>query len=178
MNPPPIGEAIGVGWSTFRQNPVPILIGLLCAALLGLIPFVGGGLAFAGMMNVSLKALRGQTPEPGDGFVAFQAAVDNIIMGLLQIVGILLCCVGVYVTQALFFQGSLLIVDKGIGWSEAKDRCLDQLKPNWLAWTIFCFVLGLVGSLGAVLCGVGILLTLPIATIGFAYAYEQTLGKA
>lgn len=178
MNPPPIGVALGVGWNTFMQNPGPILIGILCAALLGLIPLVGGGLAFAGMMNVSLKALRGQTPEASDGFVALQAAADHIVMGLLQIAGILLCCVGVYVTQALFFQGSLLMLDKGMGWSDAKDRCLERLKDNWLPWTAFCFVVGLVGALGAVLCGVGVILTLPIATIAFAYAYEQTLGRA
>jgi len=37
-------------------------------------------------------------------------------------------------------------------------------------------VLGLVGAAGAILCGVGLLITLPIATIGWAYAYEQTFG--
>ena len=36
-------------------------------------PLVGGGLAMAGLMHVSLKALRGQTPEPADGFIGLQA---------------------------------------------------------------------------------------------------------
>ena len=176
MNPPNIGEALSVGWEKFRENMMPIVIATLCAMLLSLIPIVGGFLALPGMLYVSLKALRGQAPEPKDGFVGMQAAVDNIVMGLLQALGLIACCVGVYVTQAIFIPGTFLIVDKGMNWTDAKDRCLEQIKPNWLSWLLFTFVLGLVGGLGAILCGVGVFFTLPIATIGFAYAYEQTLG--
>ena len=178
MNPPPIGEALEVGWNTFKENFAPILIGVLCACLLSLIPLVGGGLAFAGMMQVCLKALRGQTPEASDGFVAFQAAVDNIVMGLLQISGILLCCIGVYVTQGIFFPGTLLIVDKGMTWQQAMDVCMQQLKPNWVSWTLFTLAVGIVGSLGTLLCIVGVFVTAPVALIAMAYAYEKTLGAA
>jgi len=178
MNPPPIGEALTVGWNTYKQRMVPVLRGVLCASLLGLIPLVGGGLAFAGMMNVSLKALRGQDPTPADGFVAFSAAMDHIVMGLLQIVGLIACCLGVYVTQGLFFQGSILILEKGMNWSDAKDRCVAGLKDQWVAWTVFVFVVSLVGSLGLIGCVIGVFFTLPIATCAMAYAYEQTLGRA
>src|SRR5690242_1380430 len=99
MNPPPIGEALGEGWNAFKAQMMPCVIGTLCALLLGLIPVVGGFLATAGMLNVALKAVRGQKPEPADGFIGFQNLVDNIVIGLLQIVGFIACCVGVYVTQ-------------------------------------------------------------------------------
>ena len=95
MNPPPIGEALSVGWNTFKENMGPIAIGMLCEMLLSLVPLVGGGLAFAGFMQVSLKALRRQPIEPKDGFVGLEAPLDHIIMGLLQIAGVLACCVGV-----------------------------------------------------------------------------------
>jgi hypothetical protein len=177
MNPPPIGEALEVGWNTFKQNPVPILIGFICACLLTAIP-LGGGLAFAGMMQVSLKALRGQTPEVGDAFVGFQAFVDHFIMGILQILGVIACCVGVYVTQGIFYPGTLLMLDKGMTWQQAKDACMERIKPNWVSWTIFVLVMGLVGGLGSILCVVGVFVTAPVAVIGMAYAYERTLGGA
>ncbi len=176
MNPPPIGEALGVGWNTFKANMVPIGLGILCAMILTLIPLVGGGLAFAGFMKVSLKALRGQEVEAADGFAGFEAAVDHIVMGLLQIVGLLACCIGVYVSQAVFFPGSLLILDRNMTWTAAKDECMARVAPQWAAWTVFLLVVSLVASSGLVLCGVGVVFTAPIGLIALAYAYEQTMG--
>ena len=177
VSPPPIGESLEVGWKTFQQNLVPILLGMLCAMVLGLIPLLGGGLAFAGMMRVSLKALRGQVPQPADGFAGLSNnAVDHIVMGLLQIVGILACCVGVYVSQAIFFPGTLLILERDMTWEEAKDVCWKQVKPNWVPWTLFVLVVGLVGASGMILCFVGVFFTAPIAMIAMAYAYEKTFG--
>jgi len=179
VNPPPIGESLEVGWKTFLQNPVPILLGTLCAMVIGLIPILGGGLAFAGMMRVSLKALRGQVPEPADGFAGLSDnAVDHIIMGLLQIVGILACCVGVYVSQAIFFPGTLLILERNMTWDEAKDVCWKQVKPNWVPWTLFVLVVGLAGASGMILCFVGVFFTAPIAMIALAYAYEKAFGAS
>src|SRR6185295_600273 len=43
IQPPPIGEALTVGFETFKKNPVPILVGTLCAIIVSLIPIVGGG---------------------------------------------------------------------------------------------------------------------------------------
>ena len=174
VSPPPIGEALSVGWNTLQRNPVPILLGMLCAMLIGLIPILGAGLAFAGMMRVSLKALRGQVPEPADGFAGLSHnALDHIVMGLLQVVGLLACCVGVYVSQGVFFPGTLLILERNLTWDEAKDVCWTQAMPNWVAWTLFTPVVGLVGASGTLLCFVGVLFTAPIAMIAMAYAYEK-----
>lgn len=178
MNPPPIGEALSAGWATFKANMMPIVIGTACALILSLIPVVGQFLALPGAFLVALKAVRGQTPEPADGFIGFQALVDNLVIGLLQIVGLLACCIGAWVTQAVFIPGMFLIVDKNNNWQTAKDTCIAQIWPNWMAWTIFTLVTGLVGSSGMLLCGIGIFFTLPIATCAWAYAYEQTLAKA
>ena len=177
VNPPPIGESLTVGWETFQRNPVPILVGTLCALVVGLIPIVGGGLAFAGLMCVSLKALRGQTPEAADGFIGLtRRPIDHMVMGLLQIVGLLACCIGVYVSQAIFFQGTMLILERDMTWEQAKDVCMRDVKPNWLAWTLYVLVLGLVGGSGMILCIVGVFLTAPIAMIALAYSYEKTFG--
>jgi hypothetical protein len=178
MNPPPIGEGLSFGWTTLKERYQALLVPFLCAFVVGFIPLVGGFFALPGLLLVSLKAVRGETPEPNDGFIGFQAIMDNLIMGLLQISGLILCCVGAWVTQAVFLPGTLLIVDKGMGWSDAKDRCMEELRPNLWAWVLYTLVLGLVGASGMLLCGIGMLVTMPIATIGWAYAYDKTLGAA
>jgi hypothetical protein len=178
LRPPPIGEALETAWTVYKKDYAAILLGTLCAMLLGLIPLIGGGLALAGMMRVSLKALRGQTPEPADGFIGLQAPVDHIVMGLLQIAGLLACCVGVYVSQGVFFAGTALVVDKGMTWTQAKDVCVARIWPNWAAWTLFTFVASLVGASGAILCGIGVVATLPLAGLTLAYAYERSVAPA
>ena len=178
MNPPPIGEALEAAWATYKKDYAAIAIATLCAMVLGLIPLVGGGLVMAGLMKVSLKALRGQTPEPADGFVGLQAPADHIMMGLLQIAGLLACCVGVYVTHAVFFPGTPLILEKGMDWNRAKDVCVERIWPNWGAWTVFTFVVGLVGASGSLLCGIGVIATFPLAGLALAYAYEHSIAPA
>lgn len=177
--PPPIGEALRVGWETFQRDMVPIALAMACAMLLGVIPLLGGGLALAGMMHVALKALRGQRPAAADGFIGLSDnAIDHVVMGLLQVVGLIACCVGVYVTQAIFYPGTVMILQRGIGWEEAKDECLARVKPNWGAWTIFVLAVGIVGGSGALLCGLGVLFTAPIAVIALAYGYDKAFGAA
>ena len=133
------------------MGPVALALGILCAMIVSAVPLVGGGLAFAGFMQVSLKALRRQPVEPKDGFVGFEAPLDHIVMGLLQIAGMLACCVGVYVSQAIFFPGSLLILDRQMTWTQAKDECMARIAPNWGAWTLFVVVVSLVASSGLLL---------------------------
>ena len=175
MNPPPIGEALSAGWNATKANMVPVILGILCSMIAGIVPLLG----IPGMLLVSLKAVRGQKPEPADGFAGFRGnIVDHLMMGVLQLAGMLACCIGVYVTQGVFTPGSFLVVDKGISWQQAKDRCMAEIWPNWLGWTIFLLVTGLVGGSGMILCGVGIFITLPIMTCAWAYAYEQTLAKS
>jgi uncharacterized membrane protein len=161
-----------------KERYQELLVPYLCALVLGFIPIVGGFFALPGLLLVSLKVLRGQTPEPNDGFVGFNRLVDNLVMGLLQIVGLIACCIGVWVSQGLFLPGTLLIVDKGLDWNAAKDRCMEEVKPNLLQWVLYNLVVGIVGAAGMILLGVGIILTLPIATIAWAYAYEKTFGAS
>jgi hypothetical protein len=178
VNPPEVGEALDAAWAVFKRDYAAILIATLCALLLGLVPLVGGGLAMAGLMHVSLKALRGQTPEPADGFIGLQAPVDHIVMGLLQIAGLLACCVGVYVSQGVFFAGTPLILEKGMDWNRAKDLCVARIGPNWGPWTLYTLVAGLVGGSGALLCGIGAIATVPLAGLMLAYAYDRVIAPA
>jgi len=179
VTPPPIGEALEAAWSVYKNDWSPILVGCLCAMLLGLIPLVGGGLVMAGLLHVSLKALRGQKPEPADGFIGLQdRAMDHIVMGLIQVAGILLCCVGVYVTHGVFYPGTPLILEKGMDWNRAKDVSVARIWPEWVAWTLYAFVAGLVGASGAIACGIGVIATMPLAALMLAYAYERSITPA
>lgn len=176
MTPPPIGEALSLGWERFKENAVPLILAILCANLLFIIPLAGIGLGMAGALLVGTKVARGEAAVVGDAFVAFQRPVDHIMIGLLQLSGLLLCLVGGLVTAPLFYQGHMLVIEKGMTWQEAMNTCIEQLKPNWLGWTIYWFVLMLVAQLGVLACCVGVFVTVPIVAVAQGYAYDRTLG--
>lgn len=176
MNPPPIGESLSVAWDRFKATPGPLILVVLCALLVFMIPLIGAGLGMPGLLLAGTKAARGEKPEVGDAFVAFQRPIDHIMMGLLQLSGVLLCCVGALVTAPLFYQGHLLIIERRQTWREAMDVCMTEIKPNWLAWTVFGFVIGLFSQLGAIACVAGVLVTASMGAVAQGYAYTRTLG--
>jgi hypothetical protein len=178
MNPPPIGDALRLAWERFKQDPWPILLMVLIANLIFLIPIAGIGLGMPGALLAGARVVRGQTPEVDDALVGFKRPVDHIMIGLLQLSGMLACCVGVLVTAPLFFMGHMLIVEKGLDWQQAMRVCLDQVKPHLVEWILFYLVLVLFSSLGALACGLGVLVTAPMAAIAMAFAYEGSLGQS
>jgi hypothetical protein len=178
MNPPPIGDALRLGWERFKQDPWPILLIVLIANVIFLIPIAGIGLGMPGVLLAGARVVRGQAPDVDDAFVGFKKPVDHIMIGLLELSGLLACCVGVLVTAPLFFMGHMLIVEKGLDWQQAMKVCLDQVKPQLMEWVLFNLVLVLFANLGLLACGLGVLVTAPICAVAMAFAYDSTLGAA
>ncbi len=55
MTPPPIGEALSLGWERFKENAMPLILAILCANLLFIIPLAGIGLGMAGALLVGAE---------------------------------------------------------------------------------------------------------------------------
>jgi hypothetical protein len=76
------------------------------------------------------------------------------------------------VAGALFFT-QFLIVDKGLGVIEAMQTSYEMCRKHIWWFTLFAFVVSLIGQVGSYACYVGILVTYPlIFTIG-AVAYRD-----
>jgi uncharacterized membrane protein len=63
-------------------------------------------------------------------------------------------------------------------WNRAKDVCVAQIWPNWGPWTLYTLVAGLIGGSGAILCGIGAIVTVPLAGLMLAYAYDRVIAPA
>jgi hypothetical protein len=99
--------------------------------------------------------------------------VASILSALCIYAGMLLCVVpGFYVVGVLAFS-TYLTVFEGLGGVEALRRSFTLLKPH--AWGMFGVVLvaGLVSGIGALVCGFGIIFTLPIFPIVIALHYRD-----
>jgi uncharacterized membrane protein len=103
--------------------------------------------------------------------------ITSLIIGAGTFVGILLCylpgIVFAFVTQwSLYF-----VIDKGLAPVEAIKASIDLVRKNLTDTLIWYIVGGLVAGIGAIACGVGLLVTIPIALLGGAYTYKKLTGQ-
>jgi uncharacterized membrane protein len=98
--------------------------------------------------------------------------VTGLIIGGLVLVGTILCylpgiVVGFATSYAMYF-----VLDKNMAPVDAIKASVDLVKNNLGNTILWYIVAALVGGAGAIVCGIGALVTYPIALIGTAYTYK------
>ncbi|MBI4658973.1 MAG: DUF4339 domain-containing protein [Verrucomicrobia bacterium] len=188
-----IGACITRSWDLLRDH-FWLLVGasaliLVVNVALEFIPAIGqvAGAAlslvlWAGLDWVFLKLARGQPADMADAFAGFQInfvqlMLASIVTTVLILVGIFLCVLpGIYLMVAWLGFGPLLIIDKQLEFWPALELSRKVVHRNW--WTIFAlFILTTVIAIaGFMAVGIGIFVTLPLATGAVVYAYEDLFG--
>jgi uncharacterized membrane protein len=187
-----IEECFGFGWTTFKRDaPAYVLVtfalvvaNATVSALFSWIHFpfnfvanaLVSGLFIGGFMAVAHKGLRGETPQLADAFAPCKARQgEYLLVGLATAAGVVLCGVGLLATSVLFVFAPLLVV-QGAGYKEAlirsKDLAIARLSDVVVLWLVVV-VLNLAGAL---LCGVGLLVSLPVTMLALAKAHAMLAG--
>lgn len=193
------GDYIGRGWEKFQEKPVLFILFTIVVFLVGginsqwqqfLDPTIARPLNLAvtlvsiplgaGFIIGSLKILQNQSLEFGDFFKGFnyysQLVLAGIIGGILIILGSILCLIpGIYLSIGYSFT-NYLIIDRNFGFWEAMENSRIIVSKQWFSWFGFFFILGLINIVGALLCGVGLLATIPVTVLATAAAYEDVMG--
>lgn len=148
--------------------------------LFSLIGFVVGQFLLGGLMRMAIATVRTGRAEFGQMFSAGDVIPNLIGAGILTtiatVIGFFLCVVPGLLLSGLFMFVTPLIVDKRMGAIEAITGSLNALKPQmWMA-LLFVIVLGLVAGAGVLACGVGVLVTAPLALIALAITYNNFFG--
>lgn len=183
-----IGAYVSHGWNTFKNNPTPFIIVTVVLAIANVaisvignfLPLMLGtvislavsGLFLGAFAQMGLKGSRGQTPELADIAVIFQRPVDYIVVGLAVSIGMLACGVGFIVTQTLFTFAMFLVLS-GVGYQEALRRSLDAVKPRFTDVLLLMLVVLVLNIAGMLLCGVGMLVSIPVGFIALAKAFDD-----
>lgn len=106
-------------------------------------------------------------------FFLMQGREFGPLAALLMAIGGVLVLVAVAYLTVCWMFALPLIIDKRLEFWPAMQRSRQRVHLQW--WRLFWLVIvvAVVVSLGLLLCGVGIFLTLPIGTAALVYAYEQ-----
>jgi hypothetical protein len=158
--------------------PIFAVVALLAVPLmmLGYIYFWGG------LWRTATKQLRGEDISVWDLFYSgnlfLQVLTASIPIGILYIVGSLLCFLPAFIVKGLFHFTIPLIVDRQMSAGSALGASFNATKGHWVMFSLFALVISLLGAMGVFICYVGLLVTYPLQFTILAIAYRDTFGIA
>ncbi len=103
--------------------------------------------------------------------------IASVILNLIPCVGQLAALFVIYAAQALLMFGVFLIVDKHMEFWPASMESVNKVKTNFWPFLGLSIVTGIIGSIGAVACGIGVVITAPIQACILTVAYRDIFGE-
>lgn len=152
------------------------------AAIISLpLSFVLLGPLYAGLCFMGLKSMRGEKPHIRDIFKGFNRFWGTCFLWLIFPTGILILVstgVGVLLVPFLWASAMLafpLLIDQQLGVIAAMSEAFRTVLTwkNWWRFWLYGLVLTFLGSIGIVVFGIGIFVTLPLAICAQMIAYRE-----
>jgi hypothetical protein len=189
------GDWIKEGFDIYKNNLGLLILASLIAFLLSVVSLgVLSGPMSAGLIAMILRLRDGDPtpPEVGDVFKGFQYFLPSflfgIVWGAILVVGCLILavipCLGQLLSVCLFVAASaflmfglFLIVDQKMDFWTASTASIEKVKPAFLPYLGLAVVAGLIGEVGALACGIGASVTMPIYFAIIAVAYRDVFGN-
>lgn len=184
------------GFDLYKNHMGLLILAALLVVVVSVISLglLGGPMA-AGFFWVALRLKDGASPAPTatDVFKGFEVFVPtflfglvlgvslyivNQVLGFVPVLGWVAAMLATIAIAALVFFALPLIVDRRMEFVPAVKASVELVKPVLPQFMLFVFLAGLAGGVGALLCGVGLVLTLPISYCAMAVAYRDGFGGA
>lgn len=189
-----IGQLLSRSWQVFTAN-VGILLGglvlfiVIQAAVNGVLalaslPAVGhlviGGPLALGYCGVSLRLVRGERVEFGDLFLGFQrflpAFLANLLISIFITIGTFFCVIPGLVVAVVYGITFLFMFDRNQDFWPAMESSRQTVMAGFWPWCLLWLVLAALNIAGAIVCGVGLLISMPVCALMLAQAYDQAAG--
>jgi len=178
-----LGACVTYGVDALKKNTgFQILAVVVVGIINGFTAGILGGPLMVGYYKAMAKLDAGQNADLNDLFSGFDkfipAFLAFLLTGVMITIGYFLCVIPGLIIAPLM-PLSLCLVAKGEGDAIAAIKGgWNALQPNIIMATLAFIVLGIVGTLGVLACGVGIIFTLPIALAGTYKLSQQILSDA
>ena len=187
------GEWIQQGWELYKANIGVWIVASLLAIVISVATLgILSGPMMAGLAWMALVLVDRKEPKPqmGDVFKGFDYFLQSFlfclvwgiimlaisVVSLIPCIGPLVVIVFSIVLHTVLMFGLFLIVDKKMEFWPASMLSLNVVKPNFFPFLGLLVVAGLIGQVGAIACGIGVIVTMPIAVCILAVAYRNVFG--
>jgi len=135
----------------------------------------------AGYYLVAKKLLNNEATTFGDFFKGFDyftpLFLAGLVSGLFITLGMLLLLIpGIYLAVSYMFT-SLMIINTDLGFFEAMEASRKLITKKWFSFFGFILVIIIINTIGLMLLGLGIFVTLPLTMCAVAVAYDDIVNK-
>ncbi|ROR93232.1 putative membrane protein [Salana multivorans] len=153
-------------------------LGIGMTIVLGIATFVLASLAQIGLINGYLAITDGRKVAIGD-FFKFRNVGQALILGLIVGVAaglVSFTYIGYYVVLFFTIYAMFFVIDRSQSFQDALKNSA-QLALKFVVPTILILlIVGLVAPLGAIVCFIGLLVTMPWAYLALTYQYRRLTG--
>ena len=135
-----------------------------------------------GMYHTAFKQLRGEPISvrdmfsAGESFPKFLGAA--IVVGLLVVIGALLCVIPAFIVAGALYFTTPLVVERRLSIGDAIQASRDATRGDLFMFVLFALVVSIIAQAGSYLCYVGMLVTWPLQYTIAAVAYRDCFGVA
>ncbi|MFN2429845.1 MAG: hypothetical protein ABR574_07515 [Cryomorphaceae bacterium] len=179
-----LGSYISRGWDLFVKSPgLFILYTLIVLALSTFVPFAGliiGAVLTAGFYIAARQLDTNRGLKLEDFFESFQFFLPlflaGLISGILVAVGVVLLILpGIWLAVAVTFAYPLVVFSKLEFW-DSIVLSIQVVNRKWFHFFLFFIVLMLINLVGAMLLGIGLLVTIPVTYLAIYYCFKDIVG--
>ncbi len=185
------GDWIEGGFNLYKANFGTLVLASICVVVIGAVTAgLLAGPMLAGLALVTLQRCDRKEPKPEAGkvFKGFDyflqsflfivvwgigILIGSVVFGIIPVIGQLASIAFVYAAQAFLMFGMFLIVDRQMDWLPASMESINVVKTNFWPFFGLSAVAGIIGSIGAIACGIGVVFTIPIQGCILAVAYRE-----
>lgn len=175
------GRWIDEGWQMVKADLGNfVLIALVFSLLSGMVPVIIQGALMAGFHIYCMKKMANRNADFADLFKGFNYFVPTLVASLLItlfcFLGTLACFIPGLVIAAMYKFTYLFIVDKRMDFWPAMQASHEIVRTDYVGFTLFLIVLGLINLLGVLCCIVGVFVTIPLSIAAITAAYRDIVG--
>ena len=139
---------------------------------------VGGAMQSAYMSGL-LDVANGQPVTIGSFFkprLIGPVIVANLIVGVATAIGAMLCYLPGLVVALFTMFTTVVLLDRNLKPVDAIKASIDLVKANIGPSIIAYLLAGVIVSVGYLVCGIGIFVSVPVAQLFLVYAYRKLSG--
>lgn len=157
-----------------------MIIAWIAYALALLLTLAVSFIVQAGVYRAGLGVTRGQAPSLSmltetENIGAYVLTVILVAIGAA--IGFILCIIPGIIWLFFTAYAPLLALDKGMGAVDSIKRSIEMVRSNIGQVLLLLLAAYVIYYVGAILCYVGLLVTIPVALVTITYSYRALQGE-